>query len=262
MATQRQESKSPILDGCTTPETDETGRVPSLPTPRVGGTLERITPHACLREARQGRFSEAKIGSEIDAVTWQVLRRLQLATNYHRHTQTHRAMPIGKQAELVLVRVDELYAAKARVWVVARVQAHIEYAVSSAPEKADRVWKYDNRGRRAFRPELSHLAPLRRTAEVVQNVQGAIDADRRVLCEQRRQLNNSELMALSDRYEVITAELVELDHEFYADLIQKCNALQARLNDLGKQKREVAQEFRDASDRYWAQVRDGRLLQV
>ncbi|KAI6024743.1 hypothetical protein BKA83DRAFT_4000951, partial [Pisolithus microcarpus] len=149
--------------------------------------------------------------------------------------------------------VDEPHAAKTRGWAVAHVQAHIEHLRRQIKSGSMTVVEEEH-----ARRELSHLAHLGRTATAVQSKQDAIDADRRVLCELRRQLDNPELMALSDRYEAITAELGKLHHEFYVKPIQECNALQARSNDLWKEKREVSQELRDASDRYWAQVQDGR----
>lgn len=100
MTTQREESGSPISDGCTTPENDETGRVPTSPNPGAGGALKRIAPTPVFEKPDKAAFqaAEARINSEIDAVEAELL-----ATNYHRHTQTHRAMLLVISTPLSLV---------------------------------------------------------------------------------------------------------------------------------------------------------------
>lgn len=100
--------------------------------------------------------------------------------------------------------------------------------------------------------------------ESFQADQEAIETDRAAADELRKQLDDPEAKAASERYDAIKAELDELKKEgdeAYANrskLMDERSALQAQLDDLYTQKRDSAQRFRDANDRYWAKVHEER----
>ncbi|TCD66987.1 hypothetical protein EIP91_000667 [Steccherinum ochraceum] len=112
--------------------------------------------------------------------------------------------------------------------------------------------------------EISQCKRNRRTVESFQADQDAIEADRAAADELRKQLDDPEAKAASDRYEAIKAELDELKKEgdeAYANrskLLDERTALQAQLDELYNQKRDSAQRFRDANDRYWAKLHEER----
>ena len=78
------------------------------------------------------------------------------------------------------------------------------------------------------------------------------------------QIDDPESKALSERYEAIKAELDDLkkeDNDAYAGrakLFEERDNLQAQLNDLYNSKRDSAQRFREANDRYWNKVNEDR----
>ena len=112
--------------------------------------------------------------------------------------------------------------------------------------------------------EISSLKRSRRIVESFEADQGSIEADRARMDELRRQLDDPEVKAVSDRYEAIRAELDELkkdSDEAFAGrnkLFDERNALSAELDALYNQKRESAQRFREAGDRYWQKVNEDR----
>jgi hypothetical protein len=112
--------------------------------------------------------------------------------------------------------------------------------------------------------DISTFKRNRRTVESFEAEQESIEADRRTAEELRKQLDDPESKAMSDRFDAIKAELDELKKESddaYAGrnkLFEERDALQAEINTLYNSKRESAQRFRDANDRYWAKVNEDR----
>lgn len=112
--------------------------------------------------------------------------------------------------------------------------------------------------------DISTSKRSRRTVESFEADQESIEADRRAADELKKQLDDPESKAVSDRYEAIKAELDELkkeSDEAYAGrnkLFEERDSYQAELNGLYNSKRESAQRFRDANDRYWAKINEDR----
>jgi len=112
--------------------------------------------------------------------------------------------------------------------------------------------------------DISTFKRNRRTVESFEADQESIEADRRAADELKTQLDDPESKAVSDRYEAIKAELDELkkeSDEAYAGrnkLFEERDLYQAELNGFYNSKRESAQRFRDANDRYWAKVNEDR----
>ncbi|CAL1700603.1 unnamed protein product [Somion occarium] len=112
--------------------------------------------------------------------------------------------------------------------------------------------------------EISQLKRNRRTVEGFQAEQDGIEKDRATADELKKQLDDPEARAISERYEAIKGELDELKKEgdeAYANrskLMDERSALQAQLDTLYGQKRESAQRFREANDRHWAKVTEDR----
>lgn len=112
--------------------------------------------------------------------------------------------------------------------------------------------------------EISQCKRQRRTVESFEKEQEAIEADRAAADELRKHLDDPELKAVSERYDTIRAELDALKKdadEIYGNrskLYDERNALQGELDVLYGRKRDSAQRFRDANDRYWHKVNEDR----
>ncbi|KAF8138278.1 hypothetical protein EV363DRAFT_519338 [Boletus edulis] len=112
--------------------------------------------------------------------------------------------------------------------------------------------------------EISQAKRTRRAVEGFQATQDSIDADRNDADELRKQLDDPESKAISDRYDKIKAELDELkkeSDEAYAGrtkLFEERDELQAQITALFNEKRSSAQQFREANDRYWTKVNEDR----
>ena len=112
--------------------------------------------------------------------------------------------------------------------------------------------------------EISSLKRSRRTVESFQADQEAIEADRARTESLRKELDDPEAKAISERFDAIRSELDELkksSDEAFADrnkLFDERNSLSAELDVLFTRKRESAQRFREASDRYWQKVNEER----
>ncbi|THH33615.1 hypothetical protein EUX98_g609 [Antrodiella citrinella] len=110
--------------------------------------------------------------------------------------------------------------------------------------------------------EISQCKRNRRVVEGFQTEQEAIDNDKAAADEIRQQLDDPEAKAASDKYEAIKAQLDELkkeSDEAYASrskLMDERTALQGQLDELYNQKRDSAQRFREANDRYWSKVHE------
>ena len=112
--------------------------------------------------------------------------------------------------------------------------------------------------------EISSAKRNRRTVETFQANQDAIEADRTAAEELRKQLDDPDFKATSDRYEQIKAELDELKKEGdeayagRAKLFEERDVIQAELNAAFNKKRESTQIYRDQNDRYWAKISEDR----
>ncbi|TFY66942.1 hypothetical protein EVG20_g4142 [Dentipellis fragilis] len=112
--------------------------------------------------------------------------------------------------------------------------------------------------------EISQSKRLRRTVEGFQAEIDTIEADRAKLDELHKQLDDPEAIALSQKYNTIKDELDELkkeSDEVYASrnkLFDERNDLQVQIDALYNRKRESAQKYREANDRYWAKVNEDK----
>ncbi|KAI9000982.1 hypothetical protein BD414DRAFT_430938, partial [Trametes punicea] len=112
--------------------------------------------------------------------------------------------------------------------------------------------------------EISQWKRSRRIVEGFQAEQESIEADRAKAEELRKQLEDPEAQAISKRYDEIKAELDELkkeSDEAYASrskLMDERNALQIQLDELYNRKRESAQRFKEANDRFYAKLNEDR----
>ncbi|KAI0722942.1 hypothetical protein C8Q76DRAFT_721054 [Earliella scabrosa] len=112
--------------------------------------------------------------------------------------------------------------------------------------------------------EISQCKRSRRIVEGFQAEQDAIEADRARADEIRKQLDDPEAKAASERYDAIKAELDELKKEgdeAYASrskLLDERSALQAQLDELYNRKRESAQRYKDANDKFYTKLNEDR----
>ncbi|KAG6897448.1 hypothetical protein C0992_001448 [Termitomyces sp. T32_za158] len=158
-------------------------------------------------------------------------------------------------------KIKDLQAAKGKVSFknVAEVDAHIknlEKQVESGSLKlADE--------KRAL-ADISTSRRARRTVESFQADQDSIEADRAKVDELRKQLDDPEVKAANERYDAIKVELDTLkkeSDEAYAGrtkLFEERDAVQAQLNALFNQKRELTTQYREANDLYWNKVNEDR----
>lgn len=112
--------------------------------------------------------------------------------------------------------------------------------------------------------EISSSKRNRRVLDAFQSDQQSIDTDRAAVDELRKQLNDPEAIASSERYTEIRNQLDELKKEedaLYANrtkLFEERDSLQNQANVLYNERRESTQNFREANDRYWTKVNEDR----
>ncbi|TFY83613.1 hypothetical protein EWM64_g407 [Hericium alpestre] len=112
--------------------------------------------------------------------------------------------------------------------------------------------------------EINQSKRIRKTVEGFQADIDSIEADRATMDELRKQLDDPELKAVSERYDELKAEMEELQKEgdeLYSSrnkLFDERNALQTQLDTLYNQKRDSNQQYREANDRYWAKVNEDK----
>ncbi|KIP10625.1 hypothetical protein PHLGIDRAFT_28417 [Phlebiopsis gigantea 11061_1 CR5-6] len=112
--------------------------------------------------------------------------------------------------------------------------------------------------------EISQLKRSRRTVEGFQREQESIEADRAAADELRKQLDDPESKAMSEKYDAIQAELDELKkaadqtHEARNKLQDERTELQAQLDTLYNLKRESASRFREANDTFYQKLQEDR----
>jgi hypothetical protein len=114
---------------------------------------------------------------------------------------------------------------------------------------------------------LQDINQARRNRRLVENFQAdhnAIEANRQIAEELRKQLDDPESKAASERFDAIKAELDALKKEDEAlqanrsKLFEERDQVQAQVNELYTKKRESSQQYKDANDRYWAKVNEDR----
>ncbi|KAJ7228653.1 hypothetical protein GGX14DRAFT_509302 [Mycena pura] len=158
-------------------------------------------------------------------------------------------------------KVKDLQAAKSKMTfkTVAEIDTHIKQLDRQVESGSMKL--VDEK--RALQ-EISSQKRNRRTLEAFQSDQEAIDKDRAAYEELKKQLDDPVAKAASERYDAIKAELDELkkeEDEAYAGrsvLFEERDKIQADLNVLWNEKRELSQNFRDLNDRYWAKVNEDR----
>ncbi|TFK55712.1 hypothetical protein OE88DRAFT_651863 [Heliocybe sulcata] len=158
-------------------------------------------------------------------------------------------------------KVKDLQAAKAKVpfKTVPELEAHIKNL-----EKQVESGNLKLADEKRTLQEISQLKRARRTVEGFQAEQDSIDADRAAADELRKQLDDPEAKAISERYDAIKAELDELKKEgdeAYANrskLMDERTAIQKELDGLWAQKKEATQQYREANDRHWQKVNEDR----
>jgi len=112
--------------------------------------------------------------------------------------------------------------------------------------------------------EIQQTKRLRKTVENFKADSDAIDADRAAVEELKKQLDDPEAKAMSERYDAIKAELDEIkkeDDELHADrsrLFDERSALQQQIDALFSERRESAARFREANDRYYTKLNEDR----
>ncbi|KAF8351451.1 hypothetical protein F5887DRAFT_1058314 [Amanita rubescens] len=113
--------------------------------------------------------------------------------------------------------------------------------------------------------EISNSRRIRRVVDGFQEDQKKIEEDRHTVEELKKQLDDPELKAMSDRFEAITAELATLKaerdeaHASKSKLFEERDGIQTQIKALLDEKRGSAQRFRDANDRYWTKVNEDRV---
>ncbi|KAF8897540.1 hypothetical protein BD779DRAFT_1667503 [Infundibulicybe gibba] len=211
---------------------------------------------------------QERIKSEIDALQAQlsaVRDKISLTTKSgpgnDRRTVLRAELDIKTLQDNIQKKIKDIQTAKSKTSFksVAEVDAHIknlEKQIDSGNMKlADE--------KRALQ-EISNSKRSRRNVESLQADQELIEADRQAVEELRKQLDDPESKAVSERYDAIKAELDEIkkeSDEAYAGrnkLFEERDSIQNRLNALYDEKRETAQKFRDANDRYWTKVNEDR----
>lgn len=112
--------------------------------------------------------------------------------------------------------------------------------------------------------EINSAKRSRRIIEGFQADHDATEKDRSTIDQLRKQLDDPEFKAVSDRYDSIKAELDELKKESdeafagRSKLYQERDDIQKELDVLFAEKRDSVQHYRDANDQYWAKVNEDR----
>ncbi|CAG7848789.1 Uncharacterized protein C458.02c [Serendipita indica DSM 11827] len=112
--------------------------------------------------------------------------------------------------------------------------------------------------------EISSLKRLRKTIESFQSEQDDIEKDRAQIDALRKQYDDPESKALSEKYDQIKAELDEIKKESdtayqgRTKLFDERTELQTKLDELWKKKKESAAAHKEAGDAYWKKVNEDR----
>ncbi|KAG8756087.1 hypothetical protein FRC14_003390 [Serendipita sp. 396] len=112
--------------------------------------------------------------------------------------------------------------------------------------------------------EISSLRRLRKTIETFQGEQDEIEKDRAELDAVRKQLDDPEMKALSEKYDTIKAELDGLKKESDAayegrtKLFDERTELSTQLDVLWKKKKEAQATYREANDAFRKKLNEDR----
>jgi hypothetical protein len=112
--------------------------------------------------------------------------------------------------------------------------------------------------------EINQTKRMRRAVESFKADSDAIDADRAAVEELKKQLDDPEAKAISERYDAIKAELDEIkkeEDELYANrsqLFDERTSVQQLLDALFAERRESSGRFREANDRYYEKLNEDR----
>ena len=112
--------------------------------------------------------------------------------------------------------------------------------------------------------EINQTKRMRKTVESFKANSDSIDADRAAVEELKKQLDDPEAKAISERYDAIKAELDEIkkeEDELYANrsqLFEERTSLQQQLDALFAERRESTARFREANDRFYEKLNEDR----
>ncbi len=112
--------------------------------------------------------------------------------------------------------------------------------------------------------EINQTKRSRKTVEGFKADSDAIDTDRAAVEELKKQLDDPEAKAISERYDAIKAELDEIkkeEDELYANrsqLFEERTSLQQQIEGLFSERRESTARFREANDRYFEKLNEDR----
>ncbi|KAF9485348.1 hypothetical protein BDN70DRAFT_890240 [Pholiota conissans] len=165
--------------------------------------------------------------------------------------------------EGIAKKVKDLNTSKAKTPFknVADIDAHIKYGnLEKGVESGNMKLAEEKRALQ----DISTAKRSRRTIEGFQKDQESIDVDRQKVEELNKEYNDPASQAISERYNTIKAELDALkkeSNEAYANrnkLFEERDKIQKQLNVLRDEKRESAQQFREANDRYYTKLNEDR----
>lgn len=148
---------------------------------------------------------------------------------------------------------------KAQFKSVEDIDAHIRDL-----EKQIESGKLTLAGEKRALADVSTAKRSRKTVEGFKAEQDAIDADRAKADELRKELDNPESVAMSQKYDAIKTELDQLKaegDEVYANrnkLYDEMRELKAAVDDLWNKKKEGAKTYREANDKYYKKVAEDR----
>ncbi|KIK68135.1 hypothetical protein GYMLUDRAFT_54814 [Collybiopsis luxurians FD-317 M1] len=168
--------------------------------------------------------------------------------------------------ESISKKIKDLQAAKSKISFksVAELDAHVRARSRRNLEKQIDSGTLKLADEKRALAEITSCKRNRRTLDAFQNDQQSIEADRAAVDELKKQLDDPDFKATSDRYDRIKHELDELKKEedvLYANrskLFEERDALQAQVNALYNERRGSTQSFREANDRYWNKVNEDR----
>ncbi|RXW25301.1 hypothetical protein EST38_g618 [Candolleomyces aberdarensis] len=158
-------------------------------------------------------------------------------------------------------QIKDLQAAKSKIpfKTVAEVDAHIaklDKQVESGTMKLAEE-------KRAL-AEISTSRRSRRAVEGFEAGQASIDSTKQAIEELKKELDDPEAKAASEKFEAIKAELDELQKQGdeaaagRKKLFSERDSIQAQLTELFEKKRSLTQQYREANDRHWQKINEER----
>ncbi|KAG8936738.1 hypothetical protein FRC02_012020 [Tulasnella sp. 418] len=158
-------------------------------------------------------------------------------------------------------KIKELQASKAKLTYKTSAEIDAQIAKLERQIESGNMKIVDER--RAIN-DITVLKRQKRTTDGFEADQEAIDNDKARIEELRKQLDDPETKAVSDKFDAIKAELDQLrkeDDESFANrnqLYDRRNELQAQVDALYATKKESSQKYREASDRYYAKLSEDK----